>query len=222
GLYLSFSTPNFARPNNSNVPPHYAPGVALSPVFSNIPHPDARQIALIKYDTEGHYLWHQMPQDEDVTAIQTDGYLYGGGEAYSIIAEPDGILHWHCSFLEGNHLNGDIVVTEAMSPYHVILKYDKDGNYLQYFPISLGGSGVKNNVILHYDSLTERYYFGIGVQNSSNLSSWEGESLFGAVIALDNEGNELWSHLSPPIVGTNATVHAITTDNQSNVYISGN
>src|SRR5690606_38432234 len=221
GLYLSFSTLNIARPNNTDVPPHYAPGVALSPVFSNIPHPDARQIALIKYDTDGNYLWHHMPQDENVTSIQTDGYFYGWGGAYSIIAEADGTLHWHCQFLPGNHLDGDLVVTEAMSPYHVVLKYDKDGNYLGHFPVPLGGL-INNNVKLYYEPVNQRYYVGLGLHNASYTPSWDGEELYGAVIVLDSQGNELWSHKSPiSVVNGHSAVFSIATDAQSNVYLSG-
>src|SRR5690606_41952509 len=94
----------------------YAPEVTLSPIFSNIPHPDARFMALIKYDTDGNYLWHQMPQDENVTAIPTDGYNHGGGVAYSIIAEPDGTLHWLCGFFPGNHINGELIIEDDDMP----------------------------------------------------------------------------------------------------------
>src|SRR5690606_31671894 len=211
GLYISFSTLNTARPNNNNVPPHYAPGVALSPVFANIPHPDARRIVLIKYDTDGNYLWHHMPQDENVTAIPTDGYFYGGGRAYSIIAEPDGTLHWLCSFSPGNHLGGALIVEADDIPdvagvdgaVYAILKYDKDGNYLSHIitPLTKGGGG---NTKMHYDPLIQQYYIYPG--RNTNVSSVNGDpvwnntalNVLGCVFALDSQGNELWSALSSP------------------------
>src|SRR5690606_23332770 len=222
GLYISFSTMNVATSNNSSVTPHYAPGVALGHSTLTGTSPNNRMITLIKYDTDGNYLWHHMPQDENVTAIQTDGYFYGGGRACSIISEPDGTLHWHCYFLEGNHLDGQLVVTEAMSPYHVILKYDKDGNYLSHIPIPLGGSINNSNVKLYYETLTQRYYVAIGLQTANSIPSWDGEELCGAIIALDNQGNELWSHTSPIIPGTNAAVVSLAIDSQSNIYLAGN
>src|SRR5690606_102547 len=112
GLYISFSTINVATSNNSSVTPHYAPGVALGHSTLTGTSPNNRRIALIKYDTDGNYLWHHMPQDENVTAIQTDGYFYGGGGAYSIISEPDGTLHWLCVFLPGNHINGELIIED--------------------------------------------------------------------------------------------------------------
>src|SRR5690554_4387186 len=237
GLYISFSTPNTARPNNNNVPPHYAPGVALGPVFSNIPHSDARYIALIKYDTDGNYLWHHMPQDENVTAIPTDGYNHGGGVAYSIIAEPDGTLHWLCGFFPGNHINGELIIEDDDMPdlingggVYVILKYDKDGNYLSHIitPLNRGGGG-NHTIKMHYDSLLQRYY--IYTNRDTNSSSEGGDpvwnntplNVLGAVFALDSQGNELWTALPSPYrpTYTGASVHAVTTDSESNVYITG-
>jgi hypothetical protein len=222
GLYISFSTFNISTSNNSSVTPHYAPGVALGHSTLTGTSPNNRQIALIKYDTDGNYLWHIMPQDENVTNTPTDGYFQGRGGAYSLVAEADGTLHWHCFFLPGNHLDGDLVVTEAMSPYHAILKYDKDGNYLGHFPVPLGGSINNSNVKLYYETLTQRYYVAIGLQTANSIPSWDGEELCGAIIALDNQGNELWSHTSPIIPGTNAAVVSLAIDSQLNIYLAGN
>src|SRR5690606_21329572 len=224
GLYISFSTLNTARSNNSEVPPHYAPGIALGPgTNGSNPDPNNRRIALIKYGTEGNYLWHHMPQDENAvfSATTEPGYVTGAGSAFNLIAEADGTLHWHCFFLEGNHLDGDLVVTEAMSPYHAILKYDKDGNYLSHIPIPLGGSINNSNVKLYYETLTQRYYVAIGLHNASYTPSWDGEELYGAVIALDSQGNELWSHKSILTPGATTAVFSIAIDTQSNIYISG-
>src|SRR5690606_5079960 len=109
-----------------------------------------------------------------------------------------------------------------LSPYHVILKYDKDGNYLSHIPIPLGGSINNSNVKLYYETLTQRYYVAIGLQTANSIPSWDGEELCGAIIALDNQGNELWSHTSPIIPGTNAAVVSLAIDSQLNIYLAGN
>ncbi|UPQ78296.1 hypothetical protein M0M57_11770 [Flavobacterium azooxidireducens] len=57
GLYISFTAINSSRSNNTNVPPHYAPGVSLGFGTNGAnPNPNNRRIALVKYDTEGNYL----------------------------------------------------------------------------------------------------------------------------------------------------------------------
>src|SRR5690606_29779507 len=162
-------------------------------------------------DTDGNYLWHHMPQDENVTAIPTDGYFYGGGRAYSIIAEPDGTLHWLCGFFPGNHINGELIIEDVDMPdlingaVYVILKYDKDGNYLSHIITTLNrGGGGHHTIKMHYDSLLQRYY--IYTNRDTNSSSEGGDpvwnntplNVLGAVFALDSQGNELWTALSSP------------------------
>ncbi len=225
GLYISFTTANFSRINNTSIPPHYAPGVSLGVGTSNTPNPNNRSIALIKYDTDGNYLWHRLPQDENVTTVPTPGFFDTRGLGYSLIAEPDGTIHWHCRFAPGNHLNGQLVVPTDLTEYHAILKYDKDGNYLSHIPLPFTGGAGTNRTKLYRDPLNDRYYFFITTVSSSGLepTTWEGETLntAGAVYALDAAGNELWRKVasSPSLIS--ATIWGLTTDESSNVYLTG-
>lgn len=146
GVYIALHALNSSRANNTAVPPHYAPGVALGYGTNGAnPSPNNRRIVLIKYDTDGNYLWHTMPQDENVTATEIEGYFFGGGASYGIVAEPDGTLHWLCGFFPGNHLDGQLVIQPEDMPENggvcAILKYDKDGNYLSHIPIPLNRGG---------------------------------------------------------------------------------
>ncbi|UPQ78295.1 T9SS type A sorting domain-containing protein [Flavobacterium azooxidireducens] len=225
GLYISFTTGNFSRTNNTNVAPHYAPGVSLGYGTSNTPNPNNRSITLIKYDTDGNYLWHRMPQDENVTTVFTPGFFETRGLGYSLIVEPDGTIHWHCRFAPGNHLNGQLVVTEDVSEYHAILKYDKDGNYLSHIPLPFTGGAGLFQTKLYRDQLNTRYYFYITAVSSSGLepTTWEGETLntAGAVYALDVAGNELWRKVASSPSLRSATIWGLVTDEESNVYLTG-
>ncbi|WP_291115249.1 T9SS type A sorting domain-containing protein [Flavobacterium sp. UBA6135] len=225
GLYISFTTANFSRTNNTNVPPHYAPGVFLGPGTSNTPNPNNRSITLIKYSTSGSYLWHRMPQDENVTTVYTPGFFETRGLGYSLIVEPNGTIHWHCRFAPGNHLNGALVVPTDVSEFHAILKYDKDGNFLSHIPLPFTGGVGPNYTKLHRDPLNNRYYFYFTPVNSSGLSAttWEGETLTaaGAVYALDASGMELWRKVASSPTTLSASIVGLTTDEQSNVYLTG-
>ncbi|WP_291115247.1 T9SS type A sorting domain-containing protein [Flavobacterium sp. UBA6135] len=226
GLYISFSTINSSRSNNTNVPPHYAPSVALGFGTNGAnPNPNNRRIALIKYDTSGNYLWHRMPQDENVTSTNQPGFFQGLGTGYSLTVEPNGTIHWHCQFSPGNHLNGALIVPTSVSEYHVILKYDKDGNYLSHIPLPFTGGSGPNYTKLHRDPLNDRYYFYLTPVNSSGLSAttWEGETInaAGAVYALDASGIELWRKVASSPTTLSASIVGLTTDEQSNVYLTG-
>src|SRR5690606_26330217 len=201
GLYISFSTINLATSNNSSVAPHYAPGVALGHSTLTGTSPNNRMITLIKYDTDGNYLWHRMPQDENVTVLPTEGFNHGRGAAYSIIAEPDGTLHWLCSFSPGNHLGGALIVEADDIPdvagvdgaVYAILKYDKDGNYRSHInpPLTEGG-GQKTKK--HYFPLFQQNYIYPG--RNTNLGSVNGDpvwnstalKVWGCVLALGSKG----------------------------------
>ncbi len=226
GLYISFSTINSSRSNNTNVPPHFAPGVSLGFGTNGAnPNPNNRRITLIKYDTDGNYLWHRMPQDENVTTSDLPGFSPASGLGYSLIAESDGTIHWHCRFSRGNHLNGQLVVSEDVSEYHAIIKYDKDGNYLSQIPLPFTGGAGNSYTKLYRDPLNQRYYFYIIPVNSNGLSptTWEGETLntAGAVYALDAAGNELWRKVASSPTTISASIWGLTTDEASNVYLTG-
>lgn len=82
---------------------------------------------------------------------------------------------------------------------------------------------------MYYDGATQRYYIALNMSTNAGAGSlpvWGGESLnvSGGLFVLDNEGNELWRQLSSPYnpTSTGATVMAVATDNESNVYITGN
>jgi hypothetical protein len=225
GLYISFTTANFSRINNTSVPPHYAPGVFLGLGTSNTPNPNNRSIALIKYDTEGNYLWHRLPQDENVTTVPTPGFFDTRGLAYSLIAEPDGTIHWLCRFAPGNHLNGALVVPSDVTEYHAILKYDKDGNFLSHIPLPFTGGAGPAHTKLYRDPLNGRYYFYIIPISPSGpvTTAWQGETITaaGAVYALDAAGNELWRKVASSPSIRSASIWGLTTDEFSNVYLTG-
>ncbi|MDV7400515.1 hypothetical protein RZS08_54370, partial [Arthrospira platensis SPKY1] len=108
------------------------------------PNPNNRRLVLVKYDTDGSYLWHHFPQDENVTSTELEGFFWGISQSNSLIAEPNGTLYWHCLFFPGNHLNGQLVVPPSTSQYNAVLRYDKDGNYQGHFQLPLMGGATNN------------------------------------------------------------------------------
>jgi len=221
GLYISFAATNSYRVNNPVTPPHYAPGVALGFGSDNTPNPNNRRMALVKYDTDGNYLWHFMPQDENVTLVNTPGFYSASGTAYSLIVEPDGNIHWHCRFSAGHHLNGALIVPDGETAYHAVLKFNPQGNYIGHFTLPFTGGGAPNNVKLHRDPLNGRYYFYFST--AAGAVTWEGQPVeaSGAIYALDAQGNELWRKVASSPTTLSATVIGVTTDEDSNVYLTG-
>lgn len=220
GVYVALNVTNTSRSNNTNIPPHFAPGVAMGlGVSGPNPNPNNRRLVLVKYDTDGSYLWHHFPQDENVTSTELEGFFWGISQSNSLIAEPNGTLYWHCLFFPGNHLNGQLVVPSSTLQYNAVLRYDKDGNYQGHFQLPLMGGATNYFTKLHRDPTNGRFYFYFANQNAS--TTWQGDPInVSALFALDSNGNELWRKLSSQAPGS-ASIFGLTTDNESNVYLTG-
>jgi len=253
---------------------HFSPNDSLPPSpYTNYPVEwesiaNMRQLHLLKYDTDGNFLWNHAIQDTstllgeiyDLSETQKARKFKHYGGFYGLSVEPNGTVHWLCLLNEGNHVDGNVVVpprelipwadedvvpiNDTFSYHSHIIKFDKDGNYIGHVPTPLKGSTFSPPQFqFHRDHWNGQYYFTFRLISRLEYLVWDTtifrySSIYepspitplGGVFALDSVGNEIWRQLSDkPVVipyqsnnlQGSGRVRSITTDEESNVYISG-
>jgi len=177
--------------------------------------PHNKTLFIVKYNTQGIYQWLQLPQFDNLNAA-TNSFSFNWG----LVVEDDGTITVPTLLGPGTHFNGNIVIP---SPYKgVVIQMNKDGNYLNHFVYDIGGEiTYDRNVTYHYDPLNDQHYFGlhkrIGGGNDVSFNNVQ-QTGFALIVALDATGAELWRYNDSDATGN---IKDITTDDQSNVYLSG-
>ena len=179
---------------------------------------DNKTLALIKYNSEGVFQWLRMPQSDDLTAnIYSNSSMDLG-----IYVETDGTIHWMVALIAGNHLNGELVVSTTDTYSYFVLKYDADGNYLGAVSVPMDApTFIIKTTAFTYDPNTDQYYFSNGrFQQSDPVATINGiERPNGFVMCFNTEGEIQWIKEGNKF-GI-VSIGAIKTDENSNVYISG-
>ena len=174
-----------------------------------------KSLFIIKYDISGSFQWLELPQMDNLD-FGVDAFSFNWG----LVVEDDGTITVQTLFAPGTHFNGNIVVP---SPYKgLVIRMNKDGNYLNHFAFDVGGEiTFDRNVTYHYDPLNGQHYFGlhrrIGGGNVVSFNNVQ-QTGFALIVALDATGTELWRYNDSDSTGN---IKDITTDDQSNVYLSG-
>ncbi|MEP0481203.1 MAG: T9SS type A sorting domain-containing protein [Nonlabens sp.] len=212
GVYVS----GIVRPRSSSSQPamQFDTDFAFDPngTTSNIGNHN-KEFFVVKYNTQGIYQWISQPQFDNPAAGE------GAARNYGMVVEADGTITVQTLFIAGTHFNGNIVVPAPFKG--LVIQMNKDGNYLNHFEYDIGGEiTYDRNVTYHYDPLNGQHYFGLHKRiGGGGAVSFGGVQQTGdaLIVALDATGTELWRHDS---MGVN-NLKSITTDDQSNVYISG-
>ncbi|MBF4983251.1 hypothetical protein FNJ87_02505, partial [Nonlabens mediterrranea] len=212
GVYVSGIV--LLRNNLSDMAMQFDTDFAYNPnLTSSTAGPHNQTLFITKYDTQGVFQWLQLPQQDNLAANESTSRNYG------LVVEDNGTITLQTLFIAGTHFNRNIIVP---SPFKgLVIQMNKDGNYLNHFDYDISGEiTMDRNVTYHYDPLNGQHYFGIheriggGQPVTFNNIQQTGAIL---IVALDALGNELWRHDST----ASGNIKSITTDDQSNVYISG-
>lgn len=176
--------------------------------------PHNKQLFIIKYNVQGVFQWLQLPQRDNLD-FSTNAFAFNWG----LDVQADGTITVPTLFAAGTHFNGNIVVP---SPFKgLVIQMNKDGNYINHIEYDIDGEITRDrNVTYHYDPLNGQHYFAIHERiGGGQPVSFNGVQQTGSIliVALDSLGNELWRHDST----ASGNIKSITTDDQSNVYLSG-
>lgn len=202
-------------------PVHYAQdSIKGLPVGGGVLSPNNKSMYLIKYNAEGEFQWLKEPQVDDTPLIP--GQRPIGKKLY---VEGDGTIHWLVALSAAHsYENGSVVVDSVQYhgqyiPEYGVLKYDKDGNFLDYvkFPLKmLGGIELQTSAPeFSYDPLNNQYYLtaklgfahinGIEVIGDFYLAAFNAHS-----------GDVVWWHQ-----GDDGFITAMDIDGLGNVYLTG-
>ena len=202
-------------------PPHFSDDYVMGTPTeddSNDTSADNKTLALIKYNSEGVFQWLRMPQQDPRRLNDSRSSIDLG-----IYVESDGTIHWMVGLLSGSHFDGDIVVSseELVYQYYVV-KYDAEGNYLGSIVAPFEVPYVRNKMVCFtYDPQTDHYYFSNWrMQQSEPSTTINGiERPNGFVMCFNTQGEIQWIKEGNKF-GI-VSIGAIKTDENSNVYISG-
>ncbi len=218
-VYVSGQTYNYSTTAAIPPPPHFDTDT-IKTTTANYGNPDPmfKVIYLIKYDSEGNFQWLREPEGIPNVPV--------GGFNQRTIVEPNGRTHSLMRFWQGTHLNGQLTVPEG-ELQSVIVKYDADGNLLDFIPIEMETISSWYDLQLVYDANLDRYYIADTKRSSESLSI-DG---YGAntdasfyLAAVDNQGNVIWYHEPIEQQQTNAlywSLGDLRLDDQGNIYITG-
>src|SRR5690554_3811531 len=139
GIYITgrhFITPSW------QIPVHYdQDSIKGMPVGNNLPSVNNKGIYLIKYDTDGIFQWLKEPESDSTTLFyQGKG---GGAMGRGITVEDDGTVHWLVELQPWNTYETGAIVPDStyLNGSYIgdtgVLKYDKDGNFINYIKLDI-------------------------------------------------------------------------------------
>lgn len=172
---------------------------------------------ILKYNQDGDFQW----------LVEPEGILSSplNGGVLRMDIDENNTVHTLLIFLEGEHLDGQLVVDEDDSQT-VIAKFDEDGNLLSYVLIDLEpGYNIGYDYQMVYDSNLDRYYIADTKRNGSDVISING---FGEatgnqkgfyLAAIDNQGEVIWHQESSR--PNSWTLGDIKLDNNGDIYFTG-
>lgn len=148
-----------------------------------------KSMFIIKYDDQGNFQWLQEPEGP---------VNYFGAPLQKTVIEPSGRTHTLVRFGPGIHLEGQLTVTDPISP-SVIIIYDANGNLENFITFDMLPGVDSYDYQLAYDPNLDRYYIADTRRQDGSLSingfgvaSGEDKAFY--LAALDNQGQVVWYH----------------------------
>lgn len=225
GLYLTANVTNLSGPSQTYAPPHFSPDVAL-PVLDGTGQAQEgyKSAAVIKYNTaDGSLAWYKMLQG-------SVDYINRASIVGDIVIDGEGNLRVLVGFLHGDHLGGLVTVPETFTntTKFFIVKISPEGEYLNVTDLPMEGVIEQSQTYFRYDESLNRYYIA-GFRTYPGTVTLMPLSYGGTaftkcifVLAIDEQGNELWRKEETISDNSNSTwLHSLTLDDDSNFYISG-
>lgn len=219
-IYVSGSAPSSVQATDT--PVHFDTDSIMNIGSLNNPSPANKSLYVLKYDSGGNFQWLRQPQSPNLSWND----IFPETQHFDMDVAPDGTVHWFCRIGPGSHLNGNLVVPDAMTEGQaVILRYDTQGNYLSHILLDFELDGFNGfNVSMDYDPVNDRYYIAAHRLTGNSSLSFNGVlATTTFLLALDTSGNLLWREDNATVVdGTESMlISDVKVDDQGDVYITG-
>src|SRR5690606_28812240 len=111
---------------------------------------------LVKYDSNGQFIWKKALQGDVISSTRDSGLL-------DIVIDSNDIIHFIVGFKAGTHLDSHVTVNTPVTIYQYYLaKYDTAGNYISsmQLPIPHNTGFVPPSFTFKLDEARNRYYIG--------------------------------------------------------------
>ena len=181
---------------------------------------------LVKYDTNGQFVWKKALQG-DVNGINYDSGIL------DILIDSNDVIHFIAGFEDGTHLDNNVTVPAPVIIYkYYLVKYDTSGNYVSSMalPITDGTGFVPPSFTFRYDEPRNRYLIG-GFRSYVNVNEdiplTYGGTAFtenAYILAIDAvTGSEIWRREmeATAIANDNRIYDLVVDEANGDIYISG-
>ncbi len=204
-------------PSNVSPAPHFDDDLVLGTSANNV-NTFKETIFLIKYDSNGNYLWSVTPQAPDID--RTTGTQ---SSVLNVQVDSQGNSFLFCSLMPSTYCNGQYTV--ASKGFHMI-KYDNNGNFMSAFPMDMTAVSGPYDFKLIRDHSNGRFYVS-GLYDAV----WGSQLSFGGepvthgkfLAAFDASGALLWEKENTILSnwGSGDYSYGVAVDPESNVYFTG-
>lgn len=193
--------------------------------------PNRKALLFVKFDTDGNYQWHRMPEDTviiDFTNIQV-------GAALDMDVSPDGDCFIYSKLPPGTYADGAFEATyygtSNFGEDVYVLRYDRDGNFTEgvHFDLYYAGALFQNSKFTR-DHQSGIYYLS-GYKRPVNDTIVLGETTIstqsGHISSFDETGAVNWVRIAnDTLVNGNIVVSAgiagkLVFDTNGTIYAAG-
>ena len=209
-------------------PVHFSPTETLpSPPANPGPISDYYKTTfLVKYDTNGQFVWKRALQGDVNWTNYDSGVL-------DILIDSNDTIHFIVGFKGGTHLNNTVTVPNTVSVYqYYLVRYSSSGQLLNstLLPVADGTGFVPPSFTFKLDEANNRYYIA-GFRSYSNVNediplTYGGSAIINNayILAIDaGTGSEIWRREMQPegLVFHDNRIYDLDVDTNGDIYIAG-
>ena len=179
---------------------------------------------LVKYDSNGQFIWKKALQGDVISSTRDSGLL-------DIVIDSNDIIHFIAGFKAGTHLDSHVTVNTPVTIYQYYLaKYDTAGNYISsmQLPIPHNTGFVPPSFTFKLDEARNRYYIGgfrSYVNTNENIPLTYAGTAFthnAYVLAIDaTNGSEIWRREMDAVIDDSRIYDLVVDDGDGDIYIGG-
>ncbi len=190
-----------------------------------IPHDGYKSTYLVKYDSNGQFIWKRALQGNVNLPNKSSQIL-------DILIDSNDNIHFIAGFLQGTHLNNTVTVPNTVSVYqYYLVRYTTAGQLINsvLLPVADGTGFVPPSFTFKYDESNNRYYiagFRSYVNSNEDVPlTYAGSAIINNayILAINaTNGNELWRREmeSSGIINDNR-IYDLDIDTNGDIYIAG-
>ncbi|QTY26142.1 T9SS type A sorting domain-containing protein [Flavobacterium sp. CS20] len=200
---------------NCSTPTHFDNDSIKNPVLFDGSLEEGRKgIFIIKYNDQGVFQWLREPEGP---IDQFSGFMQ------KTMVESNGKTHSLIRLFPGNHLEGQLTVTNPLGESAIIV-YDTNGNLENFIPLDMQPGLDWYDYQLAYDPNLQQYYIADTRRQDGSLSingfgvaSGEDKAFY--LATLDNQGQVVWYHEN--VKKNSWTLGDLALDDNGDIYLTG-